>query len=42
MQSKMKSLLNISDGVLGMYRLQLSRDLQVSVTAMAAKTSIKK
>ena len=42
MQSKMKSLLNISDGVLGLYRLQVNRDLQMSVTAIAAKTSLKK
>ena len=42
MQSKLKSLLNISDGVLGLYELQVSRDLQMSVTPMAAKTSLKK
>ena len=41
MQSKLKSLLNIFDGVLGLSRLQVNRDLQTSVTAMAAKTSLK-
>ena len=42
MQSKLKSLLNIFDGVLGLYGLQVSRDLQMSMTTMAAKTSLKK